>query len=202
MHLQTTNRITTAQKAPAMRTNYPTLPPFWIPPPFHLHTPSFMHPSIPGFSKPAVCDFPHMQSWRPLCCFVFKEEDCLSKPREIAKHSSASSSPLSSIQTRSSFSLSFFFLPLFLSLLSLCASQLLISLNLSNTAAYSSLQVAATLHWKMWRHLKNKCFATHKTAQHKKKSLVLIKFFVFYFTWQVNIKFCKKDNGEWFLITI
>lgn len=46
----------------------------------------FIHASIRlSLSKPAVCDFPHMQSCCLLHCFVFKGGDCLSKPREMAK---------------------------------------------------------------------------------------------------------------------
>lgn len=51
----------------------------------YVHIPPFMHTSIRASSKPAVCDLPHMQSCCRLHCFVFKEEDCLNKPREIAK---------------------------------------------------------------------------------------------------------------------
>ena len=50
----------------------------------HLHPSSAVRPSIAALSQPAVCDFPHMQSRCPLHCFVFKEGDGLSKPREIA----------------------------------------------------------------------------------------------------------------------
>lgn len=59
--------------------------------PYTMTTPTslsypLIHPSIhPRLSKPAVCDFPHMQSCCLLHCFVFKGGDCLSKPREMAK---------------------------------------------------------------------------------------------------------------------
>lgn len=96
-----------------------------LPPPLHLHPPSFMHPSIPVLSIPAVCDFPHMQSCCPLHCFVFKESDCLSKPREITKPA------IISIIVDIMFSPKHGHLSL--SLLSLCVSRLLIVIHLSNT---------------------------------------------------------------------
>lgn len=111
MYFQNANRTTKAQQAHGIRVHHS--PYSWLPPPLRLYMPSSMHPSIPGFSKPVVCDFPHMQSFCLLHCFVFREGYCLSKHMEIIKPTithNFSAHYISSEHTRLSLFFFFFFL--------------------------------------------------------------------------------------------